>query len=109
MVGMFILLMFTFLIFRAESLAQAFDYYRRLFSPSLFKGFVVTEKVNIAAALLAIVIMFCVEWRQRDKEHALQINAIQKTGVRVLIYYGLVLFILVFSATNITDFVYFKF
>jgi len=109
MAGVFILLMFTFLIFRADSLAQALDYYSRLFSPSLFKSFVITEKVNMAAALLAIIVMFCAEWKQRDKEHALQIDGIQKTGVKVLIYYGLVCFILVFSATNITDFVYFKF
>ncbi|WP_295797654.1 MBOAT family O-acyltransferase [Mucilaginibacter sp.] len=107
--GMFVLLMFTFLIFRAETLAQAFDYYRRLFSPSLFKGFVITEKVNMAAALLAIIIMFIAEWKQRDKEHALQMDGVEKTGAKMLIYYGLVLFILVFSATNITDFVYFKF
>ncbi|MEP6611733.1 MAG: MBOAT family O-acyltransferase [Mucilaginibacter sp.] len=109
MAGMFILLMFTFLIFRADSLAQAFDYYRRLFSLSLFNSFVITEKVNMAAAILAIIVLFYAEWKQRDKEHALQIDGIEKTGVRVVIYYGLVLFILVFSATNITDFVYFKF
>lgn len=107
--GMFILLMFTFLIFRADSLAQALDYYRRLFSPSLFKSFVITEKVNMAAAILAIIIMFLAEWKQRDKDHALQMDGIEKTGAKMLIYYGLVLFILVFSATNITDFVYFKF
>ena len=107
--GMFILLMFTFLIFRADNMAQAFDYYSRLFSPSLFKTFVVTEKVNMAAALLAIVIMLCAEWKQRDKEHALQMDNVEKKGLKVVIYYSLVLFILVFSATNITDFVYFKF
>jgi len=109
MTGMFILLMFTFLIFRADSLAQTFDYYRHLFSPSLFNGFVITEKVNMAAAILAIIIMFIAEWKQRDKEHALQMDSIEKTGAKMLIYYGLVLFILVFSATNITAFVYFKF
>jgi D-alanyl-lipoteichoic acid acyltransferase DltB (MBOAT superfamily) len=109
MAGMFIPLMFTFLIFRADSLTQAFDYYGRLFSPSLFKGFVITEKVNMAAALLAIIIMFFAEWKQLDKEHALQIDDLEKPALKVAIYYGLVIFILVFSATNITDFVYFKF
>jgi len=63
----------------------------------------------MAAALIAIIIMFWAEWKQRDKQHALQIEFVQKRPVRMLIYYGLVCFILVFSATNITDFVYFKF
>jgi len=109
MAGMFLLLMFTFLIFRADSLAMAFDCYRKLFSVSLFSAFPITEKVNMAAALIAIIIMFWAEWKQRDKQHALQIEFVQKRPVRMLIYYGLVCFILVFSATNITDFVYFKF
>jgi len=107
--GMFLLLMFTFLIFRADSLAMAFECYHRLFSASLFSAFPITEKVNMAAALVAILIMFWAEWKQRDKQHALQIELVQKKPVRMLIYYGLVCFILVFSATNITDFVYFKF
>lgn len=109
MAGMFLLLMFTFLIFRADSLAMAFDCYHRLLSLSVFSGFAITEKVNITAALIAIIVMFWAEWKQRDKEHALQIESIQKRPVRRLIYYGLAFFILVFSATNITDFVYFKF
>jgi len=109
MAGMFILLMFTFLIFRADSLSQAFDYYSKLFSPSLFSGFVITEKLNTAITLLCIAIMLLAEWRQRDKQHALQIDAIKIFPVRALIYFGLIFVILSFSATKNADFIYFKF
>jgi len=109
MAGMFILLMFTFLIFRADSLSQAFDYYGKLFSSSLFSGFVITEKLNTAVILLCIAIMLLAEWLQRDKQHALQIDAIKIFPVRALIYFGLIFVILSFNATKNADFIYFKF
>jgi alginate O-acetyltransferase complex protein AlgI len=109
MAGTFILVMFTFIIFRADNLTQAFDYYGRLFSLSIFSGFKITEKVNIIATLTCIIIMLAAEWLQRDKQHALQIDFIKKFPVRAVIYYGLVLIILSFSATKHVDFIYFKF
>ncbi len=105
----FILLMLTFIIFRSDSLSQAFDYYHRLFSPSIFYSFIITEKVNTIAMLAAIAIMLTAEWLQRDKQHALQIDAIKKFPVRALIYFGLIFIILMFSPTKIGDFIYFKF
>jgi alginate O-acetyltransferase complex protein AlgI len=107
--GTFILLMFTFVIFRADNLSQAFDYYHRLFSPSIFYSFTITEKVNTIATLAAIAIMLAAEWLQRDKQHALQIDSIKKFPVRALIYFGLIFIILSFSPAKIADFIYFKF
>ncbi len=107
--GTFILLMLTFAIFRADNLSQAFGYYQRLFSTSIFSGFSITEKVNTVAMLTAIVLMFWVEWLQRDKQHGLQIDTIKKFPVRALIYFGLIGYILTFSPVKITDFIYFKF
>jgi len=107
--GTFILLMFTFVIFRADNLSQAFDYYRRLFSPSIFYSFTIIEKVNTIATLAAIVLMLLAEWLQRDKQHALQIDAIKKFPVRAFIYFSLIFIILTFSPAKITDFIYFKF
>ncbi|NOW94987.1 MBOAT family protein [Mucilaginibacter sp. SG564] len=109
MAATFILIMFTFILFRADSLAQAFDYYQRLFSRSLFSAPVIIEKVNTAATLVCMVIMFGAEWLQRDKQHALQIDCIKKFPVRAIIYYSLILIILTFTATRHTDFIYFKF
>jgi alginate O-acetyltransferase complex protein AlgI len=105
----FLLVMFTFVIFRADSLSQAFGYYRRLFSASMFSAIQIAEKVNMAAALLAIVIMFTAEWFQQDQQHALQINAIKSSGLRYLIYFFVIGMILGFSPTTSADFIYFKF
>jgi D-alanyl-lipoteichoic acid acyltransferase DltB (MBOAT superfamily) len=108
-IGTFALLMLTFVIFRANSVPQAFDYYRRLFSPSIFVPFTVTEKVNTIATLAAIIVMLWAEWLQRDKQHALQIDAVRRFPARALIYFSLIFIILFFSPPTITDFIYFKF
>ena len=108
-IATFILLMLTFIIFRADSLAHAFDYYHKLFSPSILYRFTITEKVNTIATLIVIVMMLWAEWLQQDKQHALQIDAIKRFPVRALIYFGLTFMILFFSPPTITDFIYFKF
>jgi alginate O-acetyltransferase complex protein AlgI len=109
MVGLFVLVMLTFIIFRSDSLSQAFDYYHRLFSPSIFSGLVIDEKVNTIATLTAFVIMMIAEWFQRDKQHALQIDFIKAFPIRALIYFILIFAILFFSPTKSADFIYFKF
>lgn len=109
MAATFILVMFTIIIFRSDSVSQAFDYYGRLFSSTLFSKPPIEEKVNIVVTLLAIILMFAAEWFQQAREYALQIDFIKPFMLRVAIYYGLVFLILTFSATKMADFVYLKF
>lgn len=109
MLWTFLLVMFTFVMFKAESVGQAFDYYRRMLSPSLFSRFYVFEKVNAAAMLGAILVMFIVEWLQRDKPHALQIGHIRRGPVRAVIYCALIAVILTFGPTRNADFIYLNF
>jgi alginate O-acetyltransferase complex protein AlgI len=109
MAATFLLVMLTFIIFRSENISQAFVYYRRLFSASLLSGLIITEKINTIATLVCIAIMFLVEWLQRDKQHALQIDFIQRFAYRAIIYGSLLLIILTFSATKNADFIYFRF
>lgn len=108
-VGTFVLVSFSLIIFRAESLGQALGYYKGIFSTSLFSRLVITEKRYTLAPLAFILLMLSVEWWQRDKRHALQIGFIKRFSVRALIYFGLLAIVLVFSATKNTDFIYFKF
>jgi D-alanyl-lipoteichoic acid acyltransferase DltB (MBOAT superfamily) len=109
MLGTFILVAFTFVIFRADSLVQAFEYLHRIFSKSLFSVIPISEKVNMAAAILSIFIMFFVEWLQRDKQHALQIDFLKSFALRALIYFFIIGMILSFSPSKGADFIYFKF
>jgi alginate O-acetyltransferase complex protein AlgI len=104
-----LLLLFSYILFRCDTLTQALGYYRGLFSASLFSRFPITEKIETLATLTGITIMLFAEWRQQDKEHALQIGFIRSFLVRALIYFGLIAFILTFGPQKNVDFIYLKF
>lgn len=108
-VGTFLLVMFTFVIFRSDSIGQAFGFYQRLFSVSIFSVPQLDEKYIAISTAVLIIIMLFIEWRQRDKPHALQIDFIKSPGMRVCIYYMVVFAILFFGASKVTQFIYFKF
>jgi hypothetical protein len=101
--------MLTFVLFRANTPGEALDYYRRMLSSSLFTHFPVFEKVNMAAMLSGIVVMFVVEWLQKDRMHALQIDGIRPGSLRALIYCALIVVILTFGPTKNADFIYLNF
>jgi len=105
----FLLVMFTFVIFRSDSIGQAFGYYKGLFSSSLLAVPVISEKYNATVTAILIVAMLVVEWLQRDKPHALQINFIKSPVARVGIYYAVIFIILLCGASRVTQFIYFKF
>ncbi|HXB09768.1 MAG TPA: MBOAT family O-acyltransferase [Puia sp.] len=109
MAGTFLLVMGTFILFRAESLSQAMGYYHRLFTAPFLTGFSIIQKVNFAATAVGIAILFTAEGLQRNKEHVLQIDCIKSRLVRTLIYYSLIGFILVFSPSEFADFIYIRF
>jgi D-alanyl-lipoteichoic acid acyltransferase DltB (MBOAT superfamily) len=108
-IGTFLLVSFLLVVFRADSLTQAFVYWRRIFSPSVFSRMVFAESMYMMAPLIFIPLMFSAEWIQRDKRHALEMDRIKLFPVRALIYLGLIGIILIFSATKSMDFIYFKF
>ncbi|WP_183579707.1 MBOAT family O-acyltransferase [Mucilaginibacter sp. X5P1] len=117
MLGTFILVMFTFILFRSDSISQAVDFYKDLFSKSLFSIptiFPADSVTNLKRATvfftsILIVIMLCIEWLQRDKPHPLQFDFIKSKVLRVALYYTLIFVILLFGSSKIAQFIYFKF
>ncbi len=105
----FILVMLTNIVFRADSIAHAADYFKHIFSMSVFSYPLFTNRISALTALVFSVIMLLVEWLQRDKEHALQFNEIKIVPwFRWGIYYVIGLIILWFGGTQDT-FIYFQF
>jgi alginate O-acetyltransferase complex protein AlgI len=101
-VGTFLLVVIGWIFFRAESIAQAFDYLSRMFSSSLFT---MPTKVRY---LPFIVFLILIEWMQRDKEHALQVAMVKRTWLRWAMYYGVIFVIMLFAGTQ-QEFIYFQF
>jgi alginate O-acetyltransferase complex protein AlgI len=105
----FTLVMLTFVIFRSENISQAFHYYTHLFSWSLFSIPVISNNHIAVISVIFWLIMFIIEWFRRDKEHGLQIDDIKRPAMRAFIYCSLIVCILLFSATDANQFIYFKF
>ena len=101
----FLLVVAGWIVFRAESIGQAWDYLNRMCSPSLFQ---LSMAYGKRAGLYAAVLL-TVEWLQRDKQHALQIDGTVKVpALRWCVYYMLVLSVLFLQGTQ-AEFIYFQF
>ena len=100
------LVLIGWIFFRSDSIGQAFDYLAHMFSPSLFTF---TYLQGMAKAILFIVVLLIVEWLQRNKQHALQIDGtISSRPLRWSIYYGLIVVIITMAGKQ-TQFIYFQF
>ena len=103
----FALAVIGWIIFRAESIGQAADYFKAMVSnPLIDFSMLYGKKAVFFAAILMIV-----EWLQREKVHALQLpdNKVFKYGiVRWGVYYALIILINIYSGNSQT-FIYFQF
>lgn len=107
MLATFLLAVIGWIVFRAESIGQAWDYLCRICSPSICHFSSIPGK----KAMLFVLIMLMAEWLQRDKQHALQLNSfplLRKQWVRLAFYYCLIMVILLFAGIQ-SDFIYFQF
>ena len=105
MVLTFFLAVLGWIIFRAESIGQAWKYVCGMCNKSMFT---MPDAKGNSALIMNIIILLLVEWIQRGKSHALELSAIHKCYIRWAIYFA-VLFILFAFGGNATNFIYFQF
>lgn len=113
MAGTFGLVVVGWIIFRAETIGDAWLYIRRIFSPAILDRVALgssCESPGIHAAI-GVVILLAVEWCQRTRNHGLQLSGtaqIRRRSVRYAVYYLLILGIYIMHAQQQT-FIYFQF
>ena len=91
-------------IFRSETLSDAWHYLARLFTAGGW-----TLPAQGKEACLYILLLLVAEWVQRDKQHALQFAPGRVPApLRHATYYGL-LFLILWQAGESTQFIYFQF
>ncbi|MCE7992578.1 MAG: MBOAT family protein [Roseivirga sp.] len=90
----------SLVMFRADSVTQAFDYYSNMFSANWL-----AIPTNLGYLYIPIL-FFIIEWVQRKKKHALQISALPK-WLRWPVYYG-VMFSVLYYFTRENPFIYFQ-
>ena len=93
------------IIFKADSIGQAWNYMKGICSTSLFSR---PDASGVTGFALAIVIMLLVEWFQRDKEHGFDLSGIKWGVVRYAAYLA-VLFLTFAFGGHAVNFIYFQF
>lgn len=103
----FCLVVFGWIIFRAESIEQAYAYLSKMLSLSIFH----IERFDGLRAFSFAIILLLVEWLQRDKLHALEFSSIKPFNYRFTrwaVYYVIIFMIVLYSGGDQT-FIYFQF
>lgn len=102
----FFIIILINIVFRAETLTKAIDFYSRIITNSPFKY---PELRAPKVAVLSAVVFFTIEWIGREQNYAIQtIGANWHRAFRFVFYYALIMAIIFFSGVE-TQFVYFKF
>jgi alginate O-acetyltransferase complex protein AlgI len=101
------------IFFRAGSISDAFGYILGLFSFSIFSMPSISPgkaQLGLKALILLVICFTTIEWLQRDKQHALQLDSIGwAKAVRWAAYSFVVFSIGMYMHTGETPFLYFQF
>ena len=103
----FFLTVIGWIIFRAETMAQAVDYLTAMVSNKFFDA---SALFGVTCTFFGIVLL-AIEWLQRDKQHALQFSDVKPFNYRLVrwgIYYIIIMVIACYAGTSQT-FIYFQF
>ena len=109
MIGTYLLVAFGLIIFNASSVAQAVVFMKGLFQFSNLTNFTAEGLRMLALSLLFMILVLIAEWRQRDKEYALQIDSlVPRKAARFAIYWVLLIITVLFSGEE-QIFIYMQF
>lgn len=99
----FLLAMIGWVLFRSETIGQAWDFVGGMYSKSLFTFPSIPVKT-----LLFVAVMLAVEWIQRKREHGFAMEGIKSGVLRYTCYIAVLAVIFIFGVFN-ESFIYFQF
>lgn len=102
----FIIAVIGWIIFRAENIGQAWEFFSSIFTSSIVLEPI--ELSTLAQLLLYIPIMLVVEWIDRRENYSFTMNGIHKQWIRMSLYV-LLIFITIFNFRQGQAFIYFQF
>jgi D-alanyl-lipoteichoic acid acyltransferase DltB (MBOAT superfamily) len=109
MILTFILVSLGLILFRANSISNAYEYISLILSQSLFEMPVITTGKS---TYFIIILLFVLEWYQREKEHPLQIKTTITTNKKWLPYvldFIIIAIIVFYGNFEGNQFIYFQF
>ncbi|MCQ2065776.1 MAG: MBOAT family protein [Bacteroidaceae bacterium] len=101
----FLLVTIGLVIFRADSVGRAFEYLASIFTNGVFSFSLEPKHWQ---CILCIFAVMCVEWKQRNRDHGLELSGIRSNVLKYAIYLAIVGFVLV-TSTDASSFIYAQF
>ena len=98
------------IIFRAETITQAWEYICGILINGVIQGPYLINRAYYIPLAISILFMLMTEWWNREEPHGLAINkTISIHWIRRIIYLGIVLFIIYYGRFSYNQFIYFQF
>lgn len=108
MLLVFALATFGWMMFRADNMTQFIDYTARMFSTDLFSAPYLINRAYYTPLCTGILVVFLVEWLQRNKSHGLDVAHLHP-AIRITIIVLLVEAIAFFIPDTPAQYIYFQF
>jgi D-alanyl-lipoteichoic acid acyltransferase DltB (MBOAT superfamily) len=103
----FLLVCIAWIFFRSENLQAAFDYFFRM-QAAFFVRPEEALKIISPPVLYCLLLLIIMEWKQRSKQHALEIQMLPQS-LRWIVYIVIIFLIFMYGNFNKTEFIYFAF
>ena len=105
----FMLAVFGWIIFRAETITQAWDIIESIFSKSLFTIPWLRNRHFYNPLFACLALQILTEWINRQKSHPLDLSLINNNAIKLVIYFVLITIIIFFTPPTPSPFIYFQF
>lgn len=105
----FLLVLIGWVIFRAESMGQAWAYLCGMVDKSLFTIPWLVNRSFYIPLFANIVLLLLVEWINRNKPQALDLSSVKSQCIKYSIYIVLITLIILFTPPTPSPFIYFQF
>lgn len=104
----FLLAVIGWIVFRANTIGEAWNYLCGLFDKSVFSVPWLDNRHYYLPMVISIALMLVVEWLQRNKEHAFDLSGIKSHVLKFGIYYVMVAALFLLGG-HAESFIYFQF
>lgn len=109
MLGTFLLTVFAWIFFRAESISHAFRYIGGIFSESFFSPMRFENNRGMNTVVILIIVFMVIEWIGRERNYAIESFGLKwNRPLRWAFYYAVAIAIFVFGGKE-QQFIYFQF
>ena len=103
------LVVIGWIIFRAETIGQAWTIITRICSMSIFSTPYLINRYFYVPLFTCLIVMLIVEWGGRNKSHALDFAMLHSHSIKYAIYIAIILLIIFFTPPTPSPFIYFQF